>query len=162
MRLSCTGEFVQYLSISYKGCKRGCKRFSKELSLHITGISMESLVISRGTEMLCVPVERLVYVSSDGNYSTVVTQDNRRQTVSYQLGQIEDIIDEQLGDAGSRFTRVGRGLIVNVDFVYFIDISKQRLVLSDCLNCHHELTASREVLIKLKAYKEALNKYGKQ
>lgn len=122
---------------------------------------MDVLVISRGTEMLCVPVDRLVYFSSDGNYSTVVTQDNHRQTVSYQLGQIEDIIDEQLGDAGSRFTRVGRGLIVNVDFVFFIDISRQRLVLSDCLNCYHELSASREVLIKLKAYKEALKKYGK-
>lgn len=121
---------------------------------------MESLIISKGTEMLCVPVDRLVYISSDGNYSTVVTQDNRQQTVSFQLGQIEDIIDEQLGDAGSRFTRLGRGLIVNVDFVYFVDISKQRLVLSDCLNCRHELTASREVLIKLKAYKEALRKYG--
>ena len=123
---------------------------------------MEILVISRGTEMLCVPVDRLVYVSSDGNYSTVVTQDNRRQTVSYQLGQIEDLIEEQLGDAGSRFTRLGRGLIVNVDFVHFVDITKQRLILSDCLNCYHELTASREVLIKLKAYKEALSKYGKQ
>ena len=112
--------------------------------------------------MLCVPVDRLVYISSDGNYSTVVTQDNREQTVSYQLGQIEDIIDEQLGDAGSRFTRLGRGLIVNVDFVYFVDVSKQRLVLSDCLNCRHEPTASREVLIKLKAYKEALRSYGKK
>ena len=121
---------------------------------------METLVISRGTEMLCVPVDRLVYISSDGNYSTVITRDNRRQTVSYQLGQVEDIIDGQLGDSASRFTRVGRGLIVNVDFVYFIDISKQRLILSDCLNCYYELSASREVLIKLKAYKEALRKYG--
>ena len=122
---------------------------------------MEVLVISRGTEMLCVPVDRLVYFSADGNYTTVVTQDNRRQTVSFQLGQVEDIIDEQLGEAASRFTRLGRGLIVNVDFVHFVDISKQRLVLSDCLNCYHELSASREVLIKLKAYKEALRAYGK-
>ena len=76
------------------------------------------------------------------------------------LDEVEDIIDGQLGDSASRFTRVGRGLIVNVDFVYFIDISKQRLILSDCLNCYHELSASREVLIKLKAYKEALRKYG--
>jgi hypothetical protein len=76
--------------------------------------------------MLCVPVDRLVYFSADGNYTTVVTQDNRKQTVSFQLGQIEDLIDDQLGDAGSRFTRLGRGLIVNVDFVHFVDISKQR------------------------------------
>ena len=123
---------------------------------------MEVLIISKGTEMLCVPVERLVYVASEGNYSKVVTQDNRHRIVSFQLGQIEDLIDGQLGDAASRFTRLGRCLIVNVDFVYFIDISKQLLILSDCLDFYKELSVPREPLIKLKAYLEALTAYGKQ
>ena len=112
--------------------------------------------------MLCVPVERLVYIASEGNYSKVVTQDNRHHIVSFQLGQIEDLIDGQLGEAASRFTRLGRGLIVNVDFVHFIDISKQLLILSDCLNLYKELSVPREPLIKLKAYLEALTAYGKQ
>ena len=76
--------------------------------------------------------------------------------VSYQLGQLEDIIGEQLGDSGNNFIRLGRGLIINSDFVYSIDIAKQQLILSDCLDCYHELSASREVLIKLKAYLDAL------
>ena len=118
------------------------------------------VVISKGTELLRVPSARLVYISADGNYSNLVTQDNRSRMVSYQLGQLEDIIGEQLGDSGNNFIRLGRGLIINTDFVYSIDIAKQQLILSDCLDCYHELSASREVLIKLKAYLDALIKNG--
>ena len=114
------------------------------------------LVISKGTELLRIPAARLVYIEADGNYSYVVTQDVRKTMVSFQLGQIEDLIDNQLEEDGSRFSRVGRGLIVNMDFVSFIDISKQTLVLSDCLNFRQELNASREVLIKLKSYIDAM------
>lgn len=118
------------------------------------------VVISKGTELLRVPSARLVYISADGNYSNLVTQDNRSRMVSFQLGQLEDIIGEQLGDSGNNFIRLGRGLIINSDFVYSIDIAKQQLILSDCLDCYHELSASREVLIKLKAYLDALIKNG--
>jgi len=81
--------------------------------------------------------------------------------VSFQLGQIEDLIGDQLGEAGTNFVRLGRGLIVNTDFVYMIDITKQRLVMSDCHNCFYDLTASREVLIKLKAYIDATLNNGR-
>ena len=89
-----------------------------------------------------------------------MTQDNHSKMVSFQLGQLEDLIGDQLGDAGNHFIRLGRGLIINLDFVYSIDIAKQQLVLSDCLNCYYELSASREVLIKLKAYLDALTQNG--
>lgn len=118
------------------------------------------IVISKGTELLRVPSDRLVYISADGNYSNIVTQDNRSRMVSFQLGKIEDLIGDQLGDSGNNFIRLGRGLIINSDFVYSIDIAKQQLILSDCLDCYHELSASREVLIKLKAYLDALTQNG--
>jgi DNA-binding LytR/AlgR family response regulator len=118
------------------------------------------IVISRGTELLRVPACRLVYISADGNYSNVVTQDNRKQIVSFQLGQIEDLIGEQLEGDGNNFIRLGRGLIINLDFVYSIDLSKQKLVMSDCLNCYHELSASREVLTKLKTYLDPTSNNG--
>lgn len=120
----------------------------------------KTIVISKGTELLRIPAHRLVYISADGNYSEVVTQDNRKRIVSFQLGQIEDMIGNQLGDEGSNFIRLGRGLIINLDFVYWVDVTKQELILSDCASCHYELSASREVLIKLKAYIDALIKNG--
>jgi DNA-binding LytR/AlgR family response regulator len=82
--------------------------------------------------------------------------------VSFQLGQVEDLIADQLGDGGGQFIRLGRGLIINIHFVYRIDIATQQLVLSDCNGCYHELSASREVLIKLKAYMETLMKLGNE
>ena len=118
------------------------------------------VVISKGTELLRVPSDRLVFISADGNYSNIMTQDNHSKMVSFQLGQLEDLIGDQLGDAGNHFIRLGRGLIINLDFVYSIDIAKQQLVLSDCLNCYYELSASHEVLIKLKAYLDALTQNG--
>lgn len=118
------------------------------------------IVISKGTELLRIPAPRLVYIAADGNYSEVVTQDNHKSIVSFQLGQIEDLIGDQLGDDGSNFLRLGRGLIINQDFVYLVDVAKQTLILSDCANCYHELTASREVLIKLKAYIDATINHG--
>lgn len=118
------------------------------------------IVISKGTELLRIPAARLVYISAEGNYSEVVTQDNRKRIVSFQLGQIEDMIGDQLGDEGTNFIRLGRGLIINLDFVYWVDVAKQAFILSDCAGCYHELTASREVLIKLKAYIDAIVKNG--
>lgn len=74
--------------------------------------------------------------------------------MSLQLGQIEALISEQLGSSGSVFIRAGRGLIINTDYINYIDVSKQILVLSDCEGSRHELSASREVLVKLKEYVE--------
>ena len=59
------------------------------------------IVISKGTELFLIPARRLVYISSDGNYSNAVTQDGRSLLLSYQLGQLEDMIADQLGETGS-------------------------------------------------------------
>lgn len=112
------------------------------------------IIISKGTELLRIPTEYLMFVSSDGNYSNITTEDGRTKLVTLQLGQIEDILQEQLSDADSNFLRLGRSLIINTNYIYFIDISKQELILSNCKGSYHILSASREVLIKLKAYIE--------
>ena len=120
------------------------------------------ITISKGTEFLRIPADHLVFISADGNYSNVVTRDGKSALVSFQLGQVEDLIADQLGDGGGQFIRLGRGLIINIHFVYRIDIATQQLILSDCDGCYHELSASREVLIKLKAYMETLMKLGNE
>lgn len=112
------------------------------------------LVISKGTELLRVPLVSLMYVSAEGNYSVVVTKDSYKTLMGLQLGQIEALIAEQLGSSGSVFIRAGRGLIINTEYINYIDVSKQILVLSDCEGSRHELSASREVLIKLKEFVE--------
>lgn len=119
-----------------------------------TSTMNKHIIISKGTELLRIPAESLVFVSSDGNYSNITTEDGRTRLVTLQLGQMEDILHNQLADAESKFLRLGRSLIINTDYIHFIDISKQELILSNCKGSYHITTASREVLIKLKAYIE--------
>ena len=150
-------NFVLHFSISYIRPVFLQAAGRKLLNLpSVFGNHVKHIVISKGTEFLRIPSDRLMYVSSDGNYSNVVTLDGEKRLVSLQLGQIEDLIGDQLGDHGGNFLRLGRSLIINVDYIYLIDIAKQQLILSDCAGSKHDLSASREVLIKLKAYMEAI------
>ena len=148
-------HFIHYLFISYKFAGKEGKWIAIEDFLvtfvPIIGRMEKYLVIERNTEYLRIPTHRLVYVSSDGNYSYVWMQDCSKQMVSLQLGLIEDKLADLMGD-DCEFVRIGKSLIVNIDFVHQIDISKQKLVLSDCFQCKYDLTASREALLKLKSY----------
>ena len=108
------------------------------------------IVITKGTELHRFPLDALICVSADGNYSEVMTVDGRKTLICLQLGQIEALMVEQLGAGITNFVRLGRGLIINNDYINHIDISKQILVMSDCRGIRKELSASREALIKLK------------
>ena len=110
------------------------------------------IVICRGAEVIRIPASRLVYIEAAGNYSKAYTQDNRYEMLSIQLGQAEELLTRQLKDSDYNFVRLGRSLIVNLDFLFKIDITSQKIVLSDCKDLYCELSASREVLSKLKAY----------
>ena len=116
------------------------------------------IIISKGTELVRVPADCLMYVSSDGNYSNLVTSDGRSRIVTFQLGQIEDVINDKLGDDGMIVLRLGRSLIINTEYIYLVDVAKQLLILSDFHGSFHELSASKEVLAKLKAYIESIER----
>ena len=55
------------------------------------------IVIPKGTELHRFPLDALICVSADGNYSNVMTLDGRETLVCLQLGQIEDLMAKQLG-----------------------------------------------------------------
>ena len=116
------------------------------------------IIISKGTELVRVPADCLMYVSSDGNYSNLVTSDGRSRIVTFQLGQIEDVINDQLGDDGMIFLRLGRSLFIKYGYIYLVDVAKQLLILSDFHGSFHDLSASKEVLAKLKAYIESIER----
>lgn len=78
--------------------------------------------------------------------------------LSFQLGQIEKMIASQLGSDGNSFIRIGKSLIINRSYIYYINVPKQKLVLSDVTTFSHTVTASREALKQLK---ELLEKEAK-
>ena len=60
------------------------------------------------------------------------------------------MIREQLGTDGNLFIRIGRGLIINRNYIYYINIQSQKLILSDNSRFTHTVSASKEALKQLK------------
>lgn len=111
---------------------------------------MKQLIVSSSIEMVRITPDHLVCISSDGNYSMLVQTDNETRLLSCQLGQIEKLISSQLGNEGNNFIRVGKSLIINRSYIYYINIPKQKLILSDASSFSHCVTASKEALKQLK------------
>ncbi|MCD7898599.1 MAG: LytTR family transcriptional regulator DNA-binding domain-containing protein [Bacteroides sp.] len=109
------------------------------------------IVISSGNELIRVFPERIVYISSDGNYSTMILHDKTEHLFTMNLSHFQKLIEEQLEEEASIFIRIGKSLIINRSYIYKINISKQLLVLSDIiLNGSFMLNASKEALKQLK------------
>ena len=118
----------------------------------------EHLVISNNTEWIRIPAKNLVYASSDGNYSTLVFADGRSRIVTLQLGNIETMLRDIYGIKPCPFLRLGRGLIINLTYLSYINPAKGQLNLSDMALFNYDLTASRDALRSLKERMD--NKYN--
>jgi len=112
------------------------------------------LVISTVNELLRVQAKQIIYISSDGNYSNLLLSGGEMRMVTFQLGQIEKMIAEQLKEDGKIFVRIGKSLIINQNNVFFINVSKQQLIMSDDTHGRYTLSASREALKALKEFIE--------
>lgn len=108
------------------------------------------LVISTANDLVRIAPERIVFISSDGNYCNLVQADNETRMLTFQLGQVETMIHDQLGTEGKLFIRIGRGLIINRNYIYYINIQSQKLILSDVVRFTHTVSASKEALKQLK------------
>lgn len=115
---------------------------------------MGRLVFATFTEVLRVPADAVVFVSADGNYSALTTADGEDFVLTMQLGQIEKRLAEMLDGNDNRFIRIGKSLIVNREYITFINPSRQKLLLSDCRTFRREVSASKDALKALKDYVE--------
>lgn len=112
------------------------------------------LIISTATELVRIVPQHIVYFSSDGNYTTMMQIDGETRVLTSLLGNIEKRIEKQLGNEGKAFVRLGKSLIINSSYIYYINPAKQKLKLSDAATFCHELPASKEALKQLKEYIE--------
>lgn len=119
-------------------------------------MSNKVLIISNSNELVRVKSERVVYVKSDGNYSTMVLHDKTEQVFTMNLAQCQQLMEEQLGTEAMTFIRLGKQLIVNRAYIFKINPYKQQLLMSNMqLNIAFELSASKEALKQLKTLIES-------
>lgn len=66
------------------------------------------------------------------------------------LSQMQGVLSDNLKEAASIFARIGKSHIINLNYVYHIEIVRQRLSLSDGENFDYTLTISKDALKKLR------------
>ncbi|MCM1452342.1 MAG: LytTR family transcriptional regulator [Clostridium sp.] len=110
----------------------------------------KEFLFSTSTELIRVPADAVAYVCANGNYSAITTADGSAYVLTLQLGHIERRIAEMVEEGDNRFVRIGKSLIVNLNYITFINPARQKLTLSDCRTFKHELSASRDALKALK------------
>jgi hypothetical protein len=103
-------------------------------------------------EAVRVSPERIVYIVSDRCYSVMALVDGEKHVFSFNLTTFHRIIEQQLDAEAKNFIRLGKRLIVNGKYIYYINISKQQITLSDIsFTTKFTLTASKQALRTLKA-----------
>lgn len=124
-------------------------------------MSNKVLIISNSNELVRIKPERVVYVESDGNYSTMVLHDKTEQVFTMNLAHCQQLMEEQLGKEAMTFIRLGKQLIINRAYIFKINVNKQQLIMSNTeVNNAFTLQASKEALKQLKTLIE-LEREGK-
>jgi hypothetical protein len=71
-----------------------CVKSKSFLTLHYNPIRLHKyLVISTATNEVRVAPEKIVFISSDSNYSTLVLANDESRVLDLQLGQVEKLIE---------------------------------------------------------------------
>ena len=109
----------------------------------------EKLLIHTVNEAYSFHPDQVISIEADGNYCNLHLYNGNEYVLSFQLGQVESIIKEQLSYTNHSFVRVGKSLIINMDELTCVNITKQTLEMNQPSGEKLLFNASREALKKL-------------
>ena len=113
--------------------------------------SETTLYFNTRDEMIKVKLERVAYFEADSNYCHVTFINGAKATLLTSLVNIEHLLSERFHDSTPMFVRIGKKYIVNRQYIFQINVLRQRLTLSDYSSPNVlELTISKEALKNLK------------
>ena len=112
--------------------------------------NMKYLFFNNRDELLRLDIAKIVYFEADGNYTNIMTVNKLKGSVCMNLGEMERNLSEQLGDDASMFMRIGKRFIINMSYIYQINVLKQHLILSDYDHFAFQITISKDALKKIK------------
>ncbi len=100
--------------------------------------------------LIRIDISRIVYFEGDGNYTHLVTVNKVRSCLTINLSHTEEALAKQMCEHANRFMRIGKRFIVNMAYIYMVDIPKQTLTLSDNERFVYQLSVSKEALKTVK------------
>lgn len=101
-------------------------------------------------KLIRLDIQKIVYFEGDGNYTYIVTANRQKVCLTMNLAHTEEALATQLGENAKRFMRIGKRFIVNMNYIYQVDIQKQTLMLSDCEHFLFQMPVSKEALKTVK------------
>lgn len=101
-------------------------------------------------ELHRIEVSKIVYFEADGNYTDIVMVNKLRAAICMNLGEMERALATQLGEESKMFMRIGKRFIINMQYVYQINVLKQHLILSDYDHFAFQVNISKDALKKMK------------
>lgn len=119
---------------------------------------MNIILFNSRDGLLRLEVDKIVYFEANGNYTSVVTKNKLKATLTMGLTRSEQELTEQLGEQARLFMRVGKRFIVNRTFVYSVSLAKQHLILSDLEHFAFQLPVSKDALKKVRELLMSSNK----
>lgn len=112
---------------------------------------MKQLIFFNSRDSLVrMDMERIAYMEADGNYTNITAKNKLRVQVGMSLARMEQALSEQLHEQAAVFMRIGKRFIVNRNYVFKVDMARQRLVLSDMDSFVYQLPISKDALKRVK------------
>ena len=111
---------------------------------------MTELYFNTRDELNRIDVSKIVYFEADGNYTDIVMVNKLRASICMNLGEMEKSLAQQLQQSENTFMRIGKRFIVNMRYIYQINVLKQQLILSDYDHFAFQVSISKDALRKVK------------
>ncbi|MBD5280080.1 MAG: LytTR family transcriptional regulator [Bacteroides sp.] len=110
-----------------------------------------TLYFNTRDELIKVKLDKVAYFEADSNYCHVVFIHGEKATLLTSLVNMEQLLSERLKGENPMFVRIGKRYIVNIQYIFQINIPRQRLMLTDFETAGViELAVSKEALKNLK------------
>lgn len=113
-------------------------------------MATEYLYINTRDELLRFDCSKIVYMEGDGNYTNIVLVNKLKASVCMNLSDMQRLIFESLRERATIFARIGKRFIVNLNYIYHINVLRQSLTVTDGVHFAFQLGISKEALKQLK------------
>lgn len=114
-------------------------------------MATDFLYINTRDELYRLDCSKIIYMEGDGNYTTIVLMNKLKASVCMNLSDMQKLISESLKERASIFARVGKRFIVNLNYIYQINVLRQVLTVSDGVHFAFQLGISKDALRQLKS-----------
>lgn len=88
-------------------------------------MTQQRIYFNSRDKLIRIDTQKIVYFEGDGNYTYIVTANKHKVCVTMNLAHTEEALAAQLGDNARQFMRIGKRFIVNMNYIFQVDIQKQ-------------------------------------